>query len=205
MPDPNNKNGTLPPWQKYLSKYDVDGDGITSGEEMGFALKSGFQELISRGKNVISSMADGSMQSSGGGQADGTTTPAEYAMLAASFIGPGGFAKSGVRGLLSKGKNIMQKGFGAKNNSQIIPKITGDVKEIANANLRKGLNPTSNPKNIMQKGFGAKNNSQEVPKITGELKEIANAKFKKYFNQTSKPVDYKGASPMYDNYGFPSR
>lgn len=163
MPDPNNKNGTLPPWQKYLSKYDVDGDGITSGEEMGFALKSGFQELISRGKNVISSMADGSMQSSGGGQADGTTTPAEYAMLAASFIGPGGFAKSGVRGLLSKGKNIMQK------------------------------------------GFGAKNNSQEVPKITGELKEIANAKFKKYFNQTSKPVDYKGASPMYDNYGFPSR
>ena len=190
MPDPNNKNGTLPPWQKYLSKYDVDGDGITSGEEMGFALKSGFQELISRGKNVISSMADGSMQSSGGGQADGTTTPAEYAMLAASFLTPGGGAKNAIkasaRTVFPKIKNIMQKGFGAKNNSQIIPKITGDVKEIANANLRKGLNPTSKPKNIMEKGFGAKNNSQEVPKITGELKEIANAELRKGLNGFSK-------------------
>ena len=167
MPDPNNKNGTLPPWQKYLSKYDVDGDGITSGEEMGFALKSGFQELISRGKNVISSMADGSMQSSGGGQADGETTPAEYAMLAASFIVPGGGAKNAIK-------------TGVKT---VLPKI----------------------KNIMQKGFGAKNNSQIIAKTTGEIKEIANAKFKKYFNQTSKPVDYKGPSPMYDNYGFPSR
>ena len=122
MPDPK-KNGTLPPWQKYLSKYDVDGDGITSGKEISFAFKSAANELFSKGKNVVSSMADGSMQGPGGGQPDGETTPGEYAMLAASFIGPGGFTKGGIKGLISKGRN-----FFTKNTSKNITKAKSIVK-----------------------------------------------------------------------------
>ena len=120
-PDPN--NARLPPWQKYLSKYDADGDGVTSGEEMRFGLKSSVNELFSKGKNFVSNMADGSMQGPAGNQPDGETTPAEYAMLAASFIGPGGLAKGGMRGLLSKGKN-----FFTKNTSKNITKAKSIVK-----------------------------------------------------------------------------
>ena len=132
-PDPN--NARLPPWQKYLSKYDADGDGVTSGEEMRFGLKSSVNELFSKGKNFVSNMADGSMQGPAGNQPDGETTPAEYAMLAASFIGPGGLAKGGMRGLLSKGKN-----FFTKNTLKILQK------------LNQLLNLLIYPKNYLTKG-----------------------------------------------------
>tara|TARA_R110000765_G_scaffold96345_1_gene181510 strand:+ start:472 stop:1350 length:879 start_codon:yes stop_codon:yes gene_type:complete len=138
-PDPN--NASLPPWQKYLSKYDADGDGVTSGEEMRFGLKSSVNELFSKGKNFVSNMADGSMQGPAGNQPDGETTPAEYAMLAASFIGPGGLAKGGMRGLLSKGKN-----FFTKNTSKNITKAKSIVKppyvpkELPNYGDMRGVN-----------------------------------------------------------------
>jgi|TARA_R110000868_G_C10943064_1_gene767226 hypothetical protein len=140
VPDPK-KNATLPPWQKYLSKYDVDGNGITSGKEISFAFKSAANELFSKGKNVVSSMADGSMQGPGGGQPDGETTPGEYAMLAASFIGPGGFTKGGIKGLISKGRN-----FFTKNTSKNITKAKSIVKppyvpkELPNYGDMRGVN-----------------------------------------------------------------
>ena len=138
-PDPN--NASLPPWQKYLSKYDADGDGVTSGEEMRFGLKSSVNELFSKGKNFVSNMADGSMQGPGGNQPDGETTPAEYAMLAASFIGPGGFTKGGIKGLISKGRN-----FFTKNTSKNITKAKSIVKspyipkELPNYGDMRGVN-----------------------------------------------------------------
>jgi hypothetical protein len=149
--DPRHKS-TLPLWQKYITQgvLDSNNDGKTNPEEFATELvsdaKSAWSNLKSGNtwsniKSGIATMADGSMQGPAGNQPDGETTPAEYAMLAASFIGPGGLAKGGMRGLLSKGKN-----FFTKNTSKNITKAKSIVKppyvpkELPNYGDMRGVN-----------------------------------------------------------------
>ena len=139
MKDPNQKKGTLPIWQKYLSKYDVNKDGVTSGKELKFAAKEGVKSLFSNVKPVVDSMAD-TTGGAGINTPDGKATPSEYIALAASFITPGGFSKGGVKSLVKKATNLF-KGSGvvtktASKNiiSKINPKtgfIKGSGKDLA--------------------------------------------------------------------------
>tara|TARA_R110001592_G_scaffold42641_1_gene138429 strand:+ start:119 stop:922 length:804 start_codon:yes stop_codon:yes gene_type:complete len=103
----NLKKGTLPIWQKYLSKYDVNKDGVTSGKELKFAAKEGIKSLFSNVKPVVDSMAD-TTGGAGINTPDGKATPSEYVALAASFITPGGFLKGGGKSLASKTKNLFK-------------------------------------------------------------------------------------------------
>tara|TARA_R110000803_G_scaffold201009_1_gene265652 strand:+ start:56 stop:1261 length:1206 start_codon:yes stop_codon:yes gene_type:complete len=133
--DPRHKS-TLPLWQKYITQgvLDSNNDGKTNPEEFATELvsdaKSAWSNLKSGNtwsniKSGIATMADGSMQGPAGNQPDGETTPAEYAMLAASFIGPGGLAKGGMRSLLSKGKNFgskFSKIFEKRNSNTLLKK-----------------------------------------------------------------------------------
>ena len=109
MADPKLKP-TRPIWQQYLSKYDVDGDGVTSGNELKFAAKQGLKSLWTNTKPIIDSMAD-TTGGAGINTPDGKATPGEYAMLAASFIVPGGASKGGVKSLIKKATTYL-KGSG---------------------------------------------------------------------------------------------
>lgn len=135
MKDPNQKKGTLPIWQKYLNKYDVNGDGVTSGDELKFAAKQGLKSLWSNTKPIIDSMAD-TTGGTGINTPDGKATPGEYAMLAASFMFPGSASKGGVRSLINKATNYLKgSGVVAKTASKnIVSKVnpkTGFIKGSA--------------------------------------------------------------------------
>tara|TARA_R110000765_G_scaffold423482_1_gene532448 strand:- start:25 stop:972 length:948 start_codon:yes stop_codon:yes gene_type:complete len=134
MPDPKFKP-TQPIWQKYLNKYDVNGDGVTSGDELKFAAKQGLKSLWTNTKPIIDSMAD-TTGGTGINTPDGKATPGEYAVLAASFIFPGSASKGGVRSLINKATNYLKgSGVVAKTASKnIVSKVnpkTGFIKGSA--------------------------------------------------------------------------
>ena len=150
MKDP--KKGTLPIWQQYLSKYDIDGDGVTSGKELKFAAQEGIKSLLKGGKNTLNTLADGSLSGPGGVQnaPDGVATPAEYIALGGSFITGGGLYKNLGKSLGSKLGSKFSKIFGKRTSNTLLKKAD----YLHGGLIAKGGNINPKKVNIATKNMG---------------------------------------------------
>lgn len=175
MKDP--KKGTLPIWQQYLSKYDIDGDGVTSGKELKFSAKQGLKSLWANTKPAIDSMAD-TTGGAGINTPDGKASPGEYAMLAASFVVPGGASRGGVKSLIKKATNYF--------------KGSGVVTKTASKNIAPKIIPKNVKKNNAFKHFG-NTEIEDIKNITNitrnkaqllDKANLENAKFTPFSTNT---------------------